>query len=273
MHNHWVYTNYPSTRVRVLMNDPDYEKPNVKAEEDTSPPLPPPGEEETGATPAPAPAPSPGSSSSESEDSSDSDTNSDSDKEDDMAKDAKISAPDDFKGEASKFQEFITSCELYFAANPEGYTTNDKKIIFALSYMKGETAGAWKTVFLDKVNGPEEEDNDDEEEGLGISLATPKKPEYGTWKDFKVQIRREFKHAAQEIQSQFDLDSFRQGNMNTTDYVTKFKVKGNNAKVTFLQRGLNPALCTKIYSTFPLPETFKEWCERASNVSNTGNHN
>ncbi|EIM85183.1 uncharacterized protein STEHIDRAFT_35060, partial [Stereum hirsutum FP-91666 SS1] len=77
-------------------------------------------------------------------------------------KDTKISASDDFKGEASKVQEFIISCELYFAANPERYADDDKKIIFALSYMKGDTAGAWKTVFLDKVNGSEE-DSDDED--------------------------------------------------------------------------------------------------------------
>lgn len=76
--------------------------------------------------------------------------------------------------------------------------------------------------------------------------------------------------------------------MNATDYITKFKIliskskiKGNNAKVTFFQKGLNPALCTKIYSTFPLPEIFEEWCERAaamdaqwraSNTSTPGNH-
>lgn len=55
--------------------------------------------------------------------------------EDNMAKDSKIGTPDDFKGDASKVQEFITSCELYFAANPERYTTNAKKIIFALSLL------------------------------------------------------------------------------------------------------------------------------------------
>lgn len=154
--------------------------------------------------------------------------------------------------------------------------------------MKGDTAGAWKTVFLDKVNGPEEDSDYEEEEGEGEGLGiSPKKPEYGTWKEFKAQIRREFEHAAQEIQSRFDLDSFRQGNMNATDYVTKFKIliskgkiKGNNAKVTFFQKGLNPALRTKIYSTFPLPVSFEEWCERAtamdaqwraSNASTSGN--
>lgn len=206
-----------------------------------------------------------------------------------MAKDSKINTPDNFKGDASQVQKFITSCELYFAANSERYTTDAKKIIFALLYMKGETTGAWKTVFLQEVNGSEEDSNDEEEGGerTGIFPAVPNTPDYGTWKEFKAQIQKEFEHATQEIQSRFDLDSFRQGNMNTTDYVTKFKIliskskiKGNNAKVAFFQKGLNPALRIKIYSIFTLLEIFEDWCGRAttmddqwraSNASNSGN--
>lgn len=279
-HNQWIYTDHNGELVKVLTADPDYENLNFSPESEPPPPPPteplpvrdisPEGTKEDKQEGQSGPS-GDGPPSDPSSDNTDTDSASDSDEED-MAKDAKISPPEAFNGEAAKVQEFITDCELYFAANEEKFDKDVKKVAFALSYMKGGTAGAWKSMFLEEANGPEDDSEDEgDEEAESILPVIPKVTDYGTWKDFKRRIRKEFEHAAQQIQSRFDLDSIRQGTTNATDYVTRFKIlaskgkiTGDNAKITFFQKGLNPGLRSKIYSTFPLPKNFDEWCERAT---------
>ena len=48
--------------------------------------------------------------------------------------------------------KFLQEVNLYLRINQAIYDTNEKKIIFVLSFMSGETASAWALKWGDKVN-------------------------------------------------------------------------------------------------------------------------
>ena len=54
----------------------------------------------------------------------------------------KVATPDPFTGDLTKTEAFITSLMLYFVGRGEDLT-DGQKMTFALSYMKGGTAGQW----------------------------------------------------------------------------------------------------------------------------------
>jgi hypothetical protein len=66
-------------------------------------------------------------------------------------REVKIRVPADFIGETTKMKKFIEECELYIRVNPHIYDTDEKKVVFALSFMIGGTATAWKEAFTAKA--------------------------------------------------------------------------------------------------------------------------
>jgi hypothetical protein len=55
----------------------------------------------------------------------------------------KVKEPDTFDGtDSSKLDEWITQVTLYFTANPAVYESDEDKVVFALSYLRGQ-ASAW----------------------------------------------------------------------------------------------------------------------------------
>jgi len=50
----------------------------------------------------------------------------------------------EIKGKREKLEEFLIELEMYLAMNADIYNTDQRKIIFALSFMKEGTAGSWK---------------------------------------------------------------------------------------------------------------------------------
>ncbi|KZS92602.1 hypothetical protein SISNIDRAFT_387771, partial [Sistotremastrum niveocremeum HHB9708] len=58
-------------------------------------------------------------------------------------KSLKVATPEVFDGTTSKAQAFLAQLTLYFLAKHQELQNDAHKIIFALSYMKGGTAGPW----------------------------------------------------------------------------------------------------------------------------------
>ncbi|KZT20063.1 hypothetical protein NEOLEDRAFT_1182889 [Neolentinus lepideus HHB14362 ss-1] len=64
------------------------------------------------------------------------------------AKELKIGQPDPFDGSHDKLRGFLISVDLYAAFNQAIYNTDEKKIVFTLSFMKGGSAGPWAESFV-----------------------------------------------------------------------------------------------------------------------------
>ena len=59
-------------------------------------------------------------------------------------KEIKMNTPTPFTGKREKLEEFLIELEMYLAMNADIYNTDQRRIIFALSFMKEGTAGSWK---------------------------------------------------------------------------------------------------------------------------------
>src|ERR1700678_1509882 len=66
-------------------------------------------------------------------------------------KELRINPPTHFTGNRDDLDNFIQECTLYLTLNRAIYETDEKKIIFMLSYMTEGTAGAWKEAFVQDV--------------------------------------------------------------------------------------------------------------------------
>ena len=64
----------------------------------------------------------------------------------------KIKTLTKFKGEKDKATKFICVVELYLHINKHIYNTNEKKIVFTLSFMTDGATAAWKEAYL-RVEG------------------------------------------------------------------------------------------------------------------------
>ena len=60
-----------------------------------------------------------------------------------QSKGIKVALPDSFDGTQSKIDSFLSQLGLYFSGKKKEFQDDQDKIIFALSYMKGGTAGPW----------------------------------------------------------------------------------------------------------------------------------
>ena len=69
----------------------------------------------------------------------------------------KIKTPNLYNGDANELDKFKMECHLYIMAKPQQFMTEDMKIAFVLSYIKGNKVDAWaKWIFqnmLDKAEG------------------------------------------------------------------------------------------------------------------------
>ncbi|HEX3641818.1 MAG TPA: hypothetical protein VHV10_11055, partial [Ktedonobacteraceae bacterium] len=66
-------------------------------------------------------------------------------------KSIKIATPDVYTGDRSKTDTFLRQVALYVYGRPQEFQDDYSKIIFALSWMKGGTAGAWADQMVDHL--------------------------------------------------------------------------------------------------------------------------
>lgn len=164
-------------------------------------------------------------------------------------KSIKVATPDIFNGNMSQAKTFLRQLALYFRAKADDFYRDDDKVLFALSYMKGGTAGPWADYMLDKM-----EKVDDT---------------FADWDDFKTQFKANFADPAPEVTARSKMDRVRQGSRSADEYVTEFKelavrTKYNDAAhVEKFERGLNQNLVDKIYALPEMPESLLEWYQWA----------
>ena len=154
----------------------------------------------------------------------------------------KVATPDPFNGNLARTAEFITSLLLYFHGKGEGVLTDGQKITFALSYMKGGTAGTWakrKVLQLSKQGQ--------------------------TWDEFLSDLQATFSDPDPVGTARHKIDLLKQGTNSAEEYAASFRElmddTGFNdaALVDKFEKGLNPSLWTRIRNLSVVPHTLEEW--------------
>jgi hypothetical protein len=59
-------------------------------------------------------------------------------------KEVKLHTSTDFHGACEQTMKFLQEVKMYMHANVEIYNTEEKKVLFTLSFMNGGVAGSWK---------------------------------------------------------------------------------------------------------------------------------
>ena len=169
----------------------------------------------------------------------------------------KMAPPDIFDGSTAKTEAFLSQLALFIHGKRHELYDDSDKVILALSYMKGGTAGSWAQ---GKVKA------------FGKTGVTP------SWEDFMTEIREVFGDADPMGTAKFRMDQLSQGAMTCDEYVAKFRElvddTGYNdaALVDKFEQGLNPGLVDKIYSLPEMPATLKDWIAWAGKLDRQWRH-
>src|SRR6202522_59591 len=167
-------------------------------------------------------------------------------------KELRINPPTHFTGNRDDLDNFLQDCTLYLTLNRAVYETDEKKIIFMLSYMTEGTARAWKEAFVrDIINSPI---ND-----------------FGSLKQFTDNLKRAFEASDSEGDARAKLRQLNQGKDSVDDYVAQFRILAGKARMTdnaalteYFMEGVNTGILQKIFAQEKLPATITEWYERTS---------
>jgi len=92
---------------------------------------------------------------------------------------------------------------VYLSLNDKSYNTDQKKIIYVLSFMNEGTAKTWKEAFLDSVFSDVNQD-------------------YGKFNDFLLNIKGAFSTADSEGEAQAQLRQLKQGKGTADEYISQF---------------------------------------------------
>ena len=165
------------------------------------------------------------------------------------AKELRLRILEDYNGKEATFQAWIRSIELYLLVNEEIYDTNQKKITFALSFMKKGSALRWAIIFT--------------------SNAIDNK-KFRTFANFKNSLTKAFLTTDLKVKPLACLQSIAQTKDEILPYINKFKIAAHlsgivnqTILISLFTEGLNPALMHCIYSMDLVPTTIDEWYTKA----------
>ena len=158
----------------------------------------------------------------------------------------KVATPDPFTGDdLAKSEEFINSLHLYFFGK-QGLT-DEQKVTFALSYMKGGRAGRWSKNKIKEYS------------------KLKKAPSFD---EFLDEFREMFSDPDPMETARHKLSHLKQGNKSAEDYVADFKevmdeTGFNDAALAHMfERGLSKQLVRNITLSLPAaqaPQSLKQW--------------
>ena len=170
------------------------------------------------------------------------------------AREIKIRIPTDFTGDRTKTLKFLSEVSLYLKVNSAIYDTDEKKIIFALSFMNGGTAGAFA-----EIKGKEEN--------------------LGSWAEFKKSIEKTFLPIDDARAAHLEMKQLKQQKGKLEDYSTKFqllavraRIKEDISLIEYFIDGLHPDIVQAIYAKDTVPEKINDMIDAASKAQTATNH-
>src|ERR1700678_2476159 len=165
-------------------------------------------------------------------------------------KELRINPPTNFTGNRDDLDNFVQDCTLYLTLNKTVYETDEKQIIFMLSYMTEGTARAWKEAFIRDVINSQAND-------------------FGSLKQFTVNLKKAYEASDSEGDAREKLRQLKQRKDSVDDYVAQLKILASKAKMTddaalteYFMEGINTGILQKIFAQEKLPATITEWYEQ-----------
>ena len=127
-----------------------------------------------------------------------------------IIKPLKINTPELFDGSRGKLQAFFSQIELFFGFNVDRFPTNEHKVLFASTYLRGPAFEWFNSFLMDFLNNePDEKDNDMIEVTQNYS-------------NFKNKLRQVFGDFDKEHLAERRMQSLQQTG-SAADYASKFQ--------------------------------------------------
>ncbi|EGN97850.1 hypothetical protein SERLA73DRAFT_74108 [Serpula lacrymans var. lacrymans S7.3] len=143
-----------------------------------------------------------------------------------------VTDPGAFEGDRARFAEWWIKLQIWVKENWDAFADNFEVATAVLCRLKGPVASQYAQVRLQECYT------------AGV---------WPTWEDLKKEIEKYFKPQAERDWARQQIRSFKQGNMRTDDYVTRFLALsiqgglGNEHAVELLERNMNPRIAEQIY--------------------------
>ena len=157
-------------------------------------------------------------------------------------KEIRINNPTEFDGNREHLNSFLQDCHLYLTLNEEIYNTDDKRIIFILSYMMKGTAKAWKEAFVQDI-------------------IIWKNITFGLYDTFLKKVHKAFAATDVEGDARTTLRQLQQGNRTVDDYIAQFRILAGRARISdnttlieYFIEGLNVGILQKIFAQQTIPK-------------------
>ena len=160
----------------------------------------------------------------------------------------KLGQPPTFDGDPTKARGWFNNAQLYLLANKDIYNDDDRKIAFALSFMREGPAALWALT-----------------ETEAAFKRNP--PNFGTWQDFLNKFSASFilentKDQAIAWMTTTKVDK----KTPLMDYISQFKnnaalskINNEDVLINFFSRGMPPSLMKRIYGMDTVPTTIDKW--------------
>ena len=160
----------------------------------------------------------------------------------------KLGQPPAFDGTPEKARGWFNNVQLYLLVNKEIYNDDDRKIAYALSFMREGSAALWSLT-----------------ETEAALKRNP--PNFGTWQDFLNKFSASFilentKDQAIAWMTTAKVDK----KVPLMDYISQFKnnaalseIGNEDVLINFYSRGIPPFLMKKIYGMDTVPTTIDKW--------------
>ena len=126
-----------------------------------------------------------------------------------IIKPLKINTPEPFDGNREKLRAFFSQVELFFGFNVDRFPTNEHKVLFASTYLKGP-AFKWFNSFLTDFLNNEPDKRDDNTEKVTQNYS-----------NFKNKLRQAFGDFDKEHLAERRMQSLRQTG-SAANYASKF---------------------------------------------------
>jgi len=155
-------------------------------------------------------------------------------------------APVAFDGNIRKASRWLHSVKVYFTVNAAVYSTDEKKVVTALTYMTEGTASSWSDTFYQLCEG--------------------RTAKYGTWADLEKEFREMFIPADASIVALNKIQKLKQLGRSLTSYVAEFRslvavanVKESHVLIHMFNLGLNDDLVNAVHLMGEIPTDFDKY--------------
>ncbi|EGN96019.1 hypothetical protein SERLA73DRAFT_76015 [Serpula lacrymans var. lacrymans S7.3] len=143
-----------------------------------------------------------------------------------------VADPGTFEGDRAQFAEWWIKLQIWVEANWDVFADDFEVATAVLSPLKGPVASQYAQIRLQECYT------------AGV---------WPTWDNLKIEIEKYFKPQAERDWARQQIHTFKQGNMRTDDFVTRFLALsiqgglGNEHAVELLECNVNPHIAEQLY--------------------------